>query len=61
MAPDAEHIKLLRIVVREDFSYNRCDLLIRDIKAALDTLNTWNEKEMKNHRSVSSSRLIYLY
>ncbi|CAO3701368.1 unnamed protein product [Rhizopus stolonifer] len=51
MAPDAEHIKLLRIVVREDFSYNRCDLLIRDIKAALDTLNTWNEKEMKNHRT----------
>lgn len=50
MAPNAEHIKLLRIVVREDFSFNRCELLLRDILAALDALNTWSEKEMKNHR-----------
>jgi glutamate decarboxylase len=51
MAPNAEHIKLLRIVVREDFSFNRCELLLRDILAALDALNTWSEKEMKNHRN----------
>ncbi|CAG8783503.1 6326_t:CDS:2, partial [Acaulospora morrowiae] len=39
MAPHTEHIKLLRIVVREDFSQSRCDGLITDILCTLDQLD----------------------
>ena len=35
MAPHSENLKLMRIVVREDFSRNRCDTLVNDIKLAL--------------------------
>lgn len=33
MAPHAEKLKLLRVVVREDFSRHRCETLIRDLNA----------------------------
>jgi glutamate decarboxylase len=50
MAHAMEHMKLLRVVVREDFSLNRCELLIRDINAAIAALDQWDENEAKNHR-----------
>jgi len=31
MAPNAGTLKLLRVVVREDFSRNRCETFIRDL------------------------------
>lgn len=31
MAPHAETLKLLRVVVREDFSRHRCETFIRDL------------------------------
>lgn len=34
MAPDTNGMKMMRIVVREDFSRSRCELLIKDIKLA---------------------------
>jgi len=39
MAPHAESIKLLRVVVREDFSRHRCETLVRDLKDAVDFLD----------------------
>ncbi|CAG8473841.1 1692_t:CDS:10 [Diversispora eburnea] len=36
MAPNTEHIKVLRIVVREDFSRERCDVLVEDIISCLE-------------------------
>ncbi|KAE8151785.1 pyridoxal phosphate-dependent transferase [Aspergillus avenaceus] len=38
MAPNSNNLKLMRVVVREDFSMNRCDALLTDIKLALKTL-----------------------
>ena len=50
MAHAMEHLKLLRVVVREDFSRNRCELLLRDINAAIATLDHWDAKELENNR-----------
>jgi len=39
MAPHTENMKLLRVVVREDFSKSRCDTFLRDLKDAIHTLD----------------------
>lgn len=39
MAPHSDKLKLMRVVVREDFSKSRCDSLIHDIQMALETLS----------------------
>ncbi|KZF24101.1 glutamate decarboxylase [Xylona heveae TC161] len=44
MAPHSESLKMMRIVVREDFSRARCDQLLTDIKLAKQTLNNMDEK-----------------
>jgi glutamate decarboxylase len=49
MAPHSEKMKLMRIVVREDFSKSRCDALISDFKLALQTLDSLDEKKIKEH------------
>jgi glutamate decarboxylase len=49
MAPHAEKMKLMRVVVREDFTRSRCDALIQDFKLALDTLNSMDELKLKQN------------
>jgi glutamate decarboxylase len=49
MAPHSEKLKLMRVVVREDFSKSRCDALISDIKLAVSTLDRLDEKKVKEH------------
>ena len=39
MAPDAESVTLLRVVVREDFSRSLADRLVTDIKRVLEYLD----------------------
>lgn len=39
MAPNTDKLKLLRVVVREDFSRDRCETFLRDLKDALKTLD----------------------
>jgi glutamate decarboxylase len=39
MAPDAQHVTLLRVVVREDFSRSLADRLVTDIKRVLASLD----------------------
>lgn len=56
MAPDAGDLKMLRIVLREDFSRSRCDLFLRDLKAALDHLDSLTPKEVESTRSAAKSR-----
>jgi glutamate decarboxylase len=46
MAPHTEDLKLLRVVVREDFSKSRCDQLIDDIKIVLGVLDEMDAKEI---------------
>ncbi|KAE8330371.1 pyridoxal phosphate-dependent transferase [Aspergillus sergii] len=38
MAPNSNNLKLMRVVVREDFTKSRCDSLLSDIKLGLKTL-----------------------
>ena len=47
MAPHSESLKLMRVVVREDFSRARCDSLVMDIKHTLDTLKKIPAKEIE--------------
>lgn len=39
MAPHTEDLKMLRVVVREDFSKSRCDQLLGDIKLCMEMLD----------------------
>jgi len=39
MAPHTENMKLLRVVVREDFSRSRCDVFLRDLRDAVHRLD----------------------
>lgn len=50
MAPHSEKMKLMRIVVREDFSKTRCDALIADFKLALQTLDQLDAKKIQEHK-----------
>jgi glutamate decarboxylase len=50
MAPHSEQMKLMRIVVREDFTKSRCDALITDIKLALQTLDAMDQKKIEQHK-----------
>lgn len=49
MAPHSEDLKLMRVVVREDFSRSRCDTLVKDIKLAVETLNSMDKKSIEDH------------
>ncbi|KAK8190039.1 glutamate decarboxylase [Phyllosticta capitalensis] len=50
MAPHSEKLKLMRVVVREDFSRHRCDALIQDFKLALDTLDKMDAHRIEEHK-----------
>lgn len=47
MAPHTENLKMLRVVVREDFSKNRCDGLITDIKLCQNLLKDMDRESIK--------------
>ena len=49
MAPDAGKLKLMRVVVREDFSRSRCDSLVADIKMAVETLEKMDAATIEQH------------
>ena len=49
MAPHSEKLKLMRVVVREDFSRARCDTLVADIKMALQTLEQMDKSTVEQH------------
>ncbi|KIW11136.1 glutamate decarboxylase [Exophiala spinifera] len=48
MAPHSNNLKMMRVVVREDFSKQRCDSLVNDIKLALQVLGEMDRKTMEN-------------
>lgn len=50
MAPHTNDLKMLRVVVREDFSKARCDSLLRDIKLCLEVLDQMEPKEIEEHK-----------
>jgi len=50
MAPNASHIRMMRVVVREDFSRSRCDALIHDFQQAMRTLGAMDADKLEQHR-----------
>ncbi|KAF1947556.1 glutamate decarboxylase [Clathrospora elynae] len=50
MAPHSEKMKMLRVVVREDFTKSRCDALLADFKLALQTLDSLDAKAIKDQK-----------
>ncbi|CAG8650597.1 12117_t:CDS:10, partial [Racocetra persica] len=55
MAPHTEHIKLMRIVVREDFSRERCDILVTDIVSTIELLNKLDRDTLHKKRTANAS------
>lgn len=49
MAPHSEKLKLMRVVVREDFSRARCDTLIKDITLAMESLKEMDKSTVAQH------------
>ncbi|KAL1998472.1 hypothetical protein VTN02DRAFT_6117 [Thermoascus thermophilus] len=50
MAPHSEQLKLMRVVVREDFSKNRCDNLVRDVRLALQVLGEMDKAMLERYK-----------
>ncbi|MCJ1465695.1 hypothetical protein MMC07_004314 [Pseudocyphellaria aurata] len=50
MAPHSEGLKLMRVVVREDFSRSRCDSLVADFKNSLDNLDQLDAQKIKEQQ-----------
>ncbi|KFZ15613.1 hypothetical protein V502_05507 [Pseudogymnoascus sp. VKM F-4520 (FW-2644)] len=49
MAPHTEEMKMLRVVIREDFSRSRCEQLIDDIKLSIGLLDEMDKKMLKEY------------
>jgi glutamate decarboxylase len=49
MAPNAGKLKMMRVVVREDFSRSRCDSLVTDINQAVNTLKSMDKQRIEEH------------
>lgn len=49
MAPNSNNLKLMRVVVREDFSMSRCDQLLSDIKLALKSLREMDQAMVERY------------
>lgn len=57
MAPHSDKMKMMRVVVREDFSKARCDMLVTDIKMALQTLTDMDKAALdKFHTHVKNAQ-----
>ncbi|KAK3315386.1 pyridoxal phosphate-dependent transferase [Apodospora peruviana] len=54
MAPNTKNLKMLRVVVREDFSRNRCDALIADIKLSQQLLQQMDRESIKKQQEFIS-------
>ncbi len=50
MAPHTKNLKMLRVVVREDFTRNRCDGLIADIKLSRELLEAMDRESIKKQQ-----------
>ncbi|PYH87327.1 glutamate decarboxylase [Aspergillus ellipticus CBS 707.79] len=49
MAPNSGALKLMRVVVREDFTKSRCDTLLADIKLAVKTLSDMDSSMLERY------------
>ncbi|KAL4422135.1 hypothetical protein ABPG77_003420, partial [Micractinium sp. CCAP 211/92] len=59
MPANAEHVKLMRVTIREDFSIAMTDMLVKDIEDALTYLDnhfTFDKKQMDKMVHVALGR-----
>ncbi|KAL4790993.1 pyridoxal phosphate-dependent transferase [Aspergillus venezuelensis] len=49
MAPNSNELKLMRVVVREDFTMSRCDQLLSDMKLALKSLSDMDKQMLERY------------
>ncbi|QPG97540.1 hypothetical protein C2857_006498 [Epichloe festucae Fl1] len=57
MAPETNKMKMLRVVVREDFSRARCDVLIADIKLCLGLLEETDKETVEKQEDYVRTHL----
>lgn len=55
MAPHASKLKMMRVVVREDFSRSRCDALIADLLTAVHELSKMSETKLQLQKEYMKS------
>ena len=55
MAPNSNQLKLMRVVIREDFTMSRCESLLTDIRLAMKTLEEMDEKMLEKYTSYAFS------
>lgn len=58
MAPHSESLKLMRVVVREDFSKSRCDALIQDFKYAIEALDKMDKHKVEMNKEHMAQQAI---
>ncbi|KAF4230388.1 hypothetical protein CNMCM6457_005964 [Aspergillus fumigatiaffinis] len=54
MAPHSNQLKMMRIVLREDFSMDRCNVLVEDMKMAMKTLEEMDRAMIEQYIRHSS-------
>lgn len=59
MAPNTNNLKMLRVVVREDFTRNRCDALITDIKLCRQLLEQMDAESIKRQQDFINKHHIH--
>lgn len=59
MAPNTNDLKMLRVVVREDFSKSRCDQLLADIKLCLGVLDGMDKPSIEAHQKHVKSHITH--
>lgn len=59
MAPNTNNLKMLRVVVREDFTRNRCDALIADIKLSRQMLEQMDVESIKRTQDFISKHHLH--
>jgi len=59
MAPHTKDLKMLRVVVREDFSKSRCDQLLDDIKLCMGVLDAMDKDAIKKNQEYIKTHSIH--
>lgn len=59
MAPHTDDLKMLRVVVREDFSKSRCDSLLCDIRLCMEVLDQMNKSDIAKHEKQLQKHVIH--
>jgi glutamate decarboxylase len=58
MAPHSEKMRMMRVVVREDFSMDRCDSLLVDFKLAIQTLESMDHAMIAKYQAYVSPKYL---